>query len=99
MMKSREGAGRLKGEILSENCPHCGAPVHWPSGVTSFLLCQSCSSSLDTTKDTVALMEWKCPKGEQKKILFTLSIGTKGRLNDTEYLIIGAVRFAEISSL
>ena len=46
----RESAGRLKGEILSENCPHCGAPVHWPSGVISFLLCQSCGSSLNTTK-------------------------------------------------
>lgn len=93
----RESAGRLKGEILSENCPHCGSPVHWPSGVTSFLLCQSCGSSLNTTKDTVALMEANAQRKEQEN-LFTLSIGTKGRLNDTEYLIIGAVRFAEISS-
>ena len=93
----RESAGRLKGEILSENCPHCGAPVHWPSGVTSFLLCQSCGSSLNTTKDTVALMKANVERKEQEN-LFTLSIGTKGRLNDTEYLIIGAVRFAEISS-
>lgn len=93
----RESAGRLKGEILSENCPHCGAPVHWPSGVTSFLLCQSCGSSLNTTKDTVALMKANVQRKEQEN-LFTLSIGTKGRLNDTEYLIIGAVRFAEISS-
>ena len=93
----RESAGRLKGEILSENCPHCGAPVHWPGGVTSFLLCQSCGSSLNTTKDTVALMEANAQRKEQEN-LFTLSIGTKGRLNDTEYLIIGAVRFAEIPS-
>lgn len=93
----RESAGCLKGEILSENCPHCGAPVHWPSGVTSFLLCQSCGSSLNTTKDTVVLMEANAQRKEQEN-LFTLSIGTKGRLNDTEYLIIGAVRFAEISS-
>ncbi|HHX2523355.1 TPA: DUF4178 domain-containing protein [Neisseria subflava] len=93
----RESAGRLKGEILSENCPHCGFPVHWPSGVTSFLLCQSCGSSLNTTKDTVALMEANAQRKEQEN-LFTLSIGTKGRLNDTEYLIIGAVRFAEIPS-
>lgn len=42
-------------------------------------------------------MEANAQRKEQEN-LFTLSIGTKGRLNDTEYLIIGAVRFVEISS-
>lgn len=88
-------AGRLKGEIHTEACPNCGASVHWPSGVTSFLLCSSCGSSLKTTKDTVELMKENTARQEQQN-LFTLKIGTVGRLNDTEYRVIGAVQYAEI---
>ena len=88
-------AGHLKGEIHAEACPNCGASVHWPSGVTSFLLCSSCGSSLKTTKDTVELMKENTARQEQQN-LFTLDIGTIGRLNDTEYRVIGAVQYAEI---
>ena len=37
------------------------------------------------------------PEEKNKKTCLHFPFGTTGRLNDTEYLIIGAVRFAEIS--
>lgn len=91
----RKSTGRLKNEIRSESCPACGTPVQWPNGATAFLFCPSCGSSLNTSKDTVKLMSANTRKQQQERS-FTLPIGATGRLNDTEYQIIGAVKYTEI---
>ena len=91
----RETAGRLKGSRHSENCPNCGSPVHWLSGLTDFLICPSCGSRLEVGKEKARLITANAMRAAQKN-LFTLPVGKQGRLNGSEYYVMGAVRYAEL---
>ena len=83
----RESAGRLKGEILSENCPHCGAPVHWPSGVTSFLFVSVLRQQFEHDKRYCCVDEGKCPKERTKKTCLRFPL-VRRPSERYEYLII-----------
>ncbi|SPY01964.1 Uncharacterised protein [Neisseria flavescens] len=90
----KESAGRLKGSIASENCPNCGSSVHWVNGLTSHLNCPSCSSELTVGKDKAELITANAMRTAQQS-LFTLPIGSKGRLKKREFYVMGAVIYAE----
>ena len=90
----RESAGRLKGERQSENCPNCGSPVHWISGISSHLICPSCSSELDVSRAKAELMAANTMRQAQEK-LFLLPVGSQGRLKGRDYYVMGAVRYSE----
>ena len=90
----KESAGRLKGSITSENCPNCGSSIHWVNGLTSHLNCQSCGSELAVGKDKAELITANNLRLSQNT-LFTLPIGSTGRLKNKEFHVIGAIRYLE----
>lgn len=90
----KESAGRLKGSITSENCPNCGSSIHWVNGLTSHLNCQSCGSELTVGKDKAELITANNLRLSQNT-LFTLPIGSTGRLKKREFYVMGAIRYAE----
>lgn len=90
----RASAGRLKGTPQSEQCPHCGASVHWVSGLATHILCSSCGSKLEAGTDKVKLIQANQLRREQEK-LFWLPLGKQGRLNNRDYYVMGAVRYSE----
>ena len=65
------------------------------SGVTDFLICPSCGSQLEVGKEKARLITANAMRVSQSK-LFTLPIGTQGRLNDNDYFVMGAVRYSEL---
>ena len=90
----KESAGRLKGSITSENCPNCGSSIHWVNGLTSHLNCQSCGSELAVGKDKAELITANNLRLSQNT-LFTLPVGSTGRLKNKEFHVIGAIRYLE----
>ncbi|ULJ63536.1 DUF4178 domain-containing protein [Wielerella bovis] len=94
----RQSAGSLKGTRHSENCPSCGSPVHWITGATQTVICPSCSSDLDTSGNTAKLIEANAMRNAQQQAL-TLPLGKQGKINGRLYMVVGAVRKEEISSL
>lgn len=92
--KIRESAGRLKGSITSENCPNCGSSIHWVNGLTSHLNCQSCGSELAVGKDKAELITANNLRLSQNT-MFTLPVGSTGRLKNKEFHVIGAIRYLE----
>lgn len=90
----KESAGRLKGSITSENCPNCGSSIHWVNGLTSHLNCQSCGSELAVGKDKAELITANNLRLSQNT-MFTLPVGSTGRLKNREFYVMGAVRYAE----
>ena len=90
----KESAGRLKGSITSENCPNCGSSIHWVNGLTSHLNCQSCGSELAVGKDKAELITANNLRLSQNT-MFTLSVGSTGRLKNKEFHVIGAIRYLE----
>lgn len=89
-----ESAGRLKGSIAAEDCPNCGSPVHWVGGLATHLNCPSCGSEIEIDQNKARLIAADNMQKAQKN-LFTLPVGTQGRLNNRPYHVIGAVRYAE----
>ena len=90
----KESAGRLKGSITSENCPNCGSSIHWVNGLTSHLNCQSCGSELAVGKDKAELITANDLRLSQNT-MFTLPVGSTGRLKNKEFHVIGAIRYLE----
>ncbi|RKV72240.1 MAG: DUF4178 domain-containing protein [Neisseria sp.] len=90
----KESAGRLKGSITSENCPNCGSSIHWVNGLTSHLNCQSCGSELAVGKDKAELITANNLRLSQNT-MFTLPVGSTGRLKNKEFHVIGAIRYLE----
>ena len=90
----KESAGRLKGSITSENCPNCGSSTHWVNGLTSHLNCQSCGSELAVGRDKAELITANNLRLSQNT-MFTLPVGSTGRLKNKEFHVIGAIRYLE----
>lgn len=90
----RETAGRLKGSRQAEDCPNCGAPVHWVNGMAEHIVCPSCASRLQASEDKINLIEANHMRQAQEK-LFMLPVGSKGRLKNRDYYVMGAVRYSE----
>ena len=89
-----ESAGRLKGTRQSENCPNCGSPVHWINGATNHVICPSCASELDTSKEKAELIQAHNRRKAQDKS-FTLPLGAQGTIKNKTYTVIGVVRKEE----
>lgn len=92
-----ESAGRLKGTRKSENCPHCGSPVHWIDGLADNILCPSCGSDLEAAGGKVRLIEADAMRAAQQQAL-TLPVGSSGTLFYRPYTVIGAVLKEEIGA-
>ncbi|MGF6147597.1 NAD-dependent DNA ligase C4 zinc finger domain [Kingella potus] len=85
-----QSAGRLKGSRQSENCPHCGSPVHWISGMADNILCPSCGSDLEAVGGKIELIEANAMREAQQQAL-TLPVGSSGTLGGKTYTVIGAL--------
>lgn len=94
----RQQAGSLKGTRHSENCPNCGSPIQWISGVTQTVICPSCGSDLDLSEGKAALRTAHFMRQAQDTGL-TLKIGTTGVIRGHKYTVIGAVRYEEIDGI
>ena len=90
----QESAGRLKGTRQSENCPHCGSPIQWVSGMTHTVICPSCASELDTSKEQAQLIQANSRRKAQDQS-FTLPLGAQGKINQKTYIVMGVVRKEE----
>ena len=86
----KESTGRLKGSRQSENCPNCGSPVHWVSGLADNILCPSCGSDLEAVDGKVELIEANAMREAQQEAL-TLPVGSSGTLKGKTYTVIGAL--------
>ena len=89
-----ETAGKLKGSRASGNCPHCGSPVQWLSGLTDTILCPSCGSDLASDGKGLALRQ----KSARRVISedHTLPLGAEATIHGTHYTLIGVVRKIEV---
>ena len=85
-----ESTGRLKGTRQSENCPNCGSPVHWISGLADNILCPSCGSDLEAVGGKIELVEANAMREAQQQAL-TLPVGSSGTLGGKTYTVIGAL--------
>ncbi|EGZ43879.1 DUF4178 domain-containing protein [Neisseria wadsworthii] len=90
-----QAAGSLKGVREAENCPNCGSPVQWVSGLTDLVICPSCGSELDTSGGKAELIQANTMRKAQEKA-FTLPLGSRGKINNKTYTVIGALRKDEL---
>jgi uncharacterized Zn finger protein (UPF0148 family) len=88
-----KGAGRLRGAILNLSCPGCGAPLAYPTGAASQLVCPSCATRSDATGDQAVIVE----KGKQlDQLATTLPLGDQARIDGADYTFIGVLRCREV---
>lgn len=93
----RSKAGKIKGQRQSENCPSCGSPIQWISGIASHIICPSCGSELDTSNGKAQYIAAANMRQAQQNAL-TLPIGKSGKLNQYHQTVIGAIHYEELSS-
>ena len=89
-----ETAGKLKGSRASGNCPHCGSPVQWLSGLTDTILCPSCGSDLASDGKGLALRQKSARRAISED--HTLPLGAEATIHGTHYTLIGVVRKIEV---
>ena len=89
-----ETAGKLKGSRASGNCPHCGSPVQWLSGLTGTILCPSCGSDLASDGKGLALRQKSARRAISED--HTLPLGAEATIHGTHYTLIGVVRKTEV---
>lgn len=92
----RAQTGKIKGQRHSENCPNCGASLHWPLGAATHLVCASCGSELAVKDDKAQLLAANTMRQAQQAAL-PLPLGKQGKINNTLYTVIGVIRQEEIS--
>ena len=79
------GAGK-KVKVSAFDCPHCGAPLTIHSDAIRSLTCPSCSSLIGLENQKLQLLA----KAKAKlRITPWLPLGSKGRLKDVDWEIIG----------
>ena len=88
-----ETAGKLKGSRASGNCPHCGSPVEWISGLTGTILCPSCGSDLASNDKGLALRQKSARRAASEA--HTLPLGAEATIHNVRYTLIGVVHKTE----
>jgi hypothetical protein len=76
------------------NCPSCAAPLNLTSDKTQSYGCPSCGSLLDTSSKNVQLVT---KAKEAMNYPLRIPLGSKGRLDDLEWEVIGHMRRASDS--
>lgn len=94
----RQSAGSLKGSRMAENCPSCGSPIHWVGGMSDTVICGSCGSDIAVSEGKAKLRQANAMRQAQDQAL-SLPIGRKGKIRGNQYVVIGAVRKEELSSM
>ena len=89
-----ETAGKLKGSRASGNCPHCGSPVEWISGLTGTILCPSCGSDLTSDGKGLTLRQKSARRAASET--HTLPLGAEATIHNVRYTLIGVVRKIEV---
>ncbi|MBI5233027.1 MAG: DUF4178 domain-containing protein [Deltaproteobacteria bacterium] len=76
-------------------CPSCGGPFSMRTpGHTASVACGYCGSVIDATNRTLQLL---CKVKSKMKIMPLLPIGSRGKLFDVEWEVIGFMRRADVS--
>jgi hypothetical protein len=89
IVRSEEG---LRPQAI--HCPSCGGSVELrDSQGTAMVVCQFCGSGLDVSQPGAASLLYQ---SEKRKLGAPLQIGARGRLQGTEWTIVGRVRYREL---
>lgn len=86
----KEISGKYRGRVDSLLCPHCGTAIAYLPGVTPAIVCQSCQTPLDASTPTVEVL--RTGEAASRRYLFTLPIGSTGKLGGRELRVLGAMR-------
>jgi uncharacterized Zn finger protein (UPF0148 family) len=89
----QRSAGRLRGAIVSLACPGCGAPLAYPAGVASQLVCPACATRTDVSGDQAVVLG---KERENRTRATTLALGDQAKIDGTAYLLIGLMRCREV---
>ena len=92
----RSQAGYIKGSNKRGKCPNCGGEILWISGITDYVLCQYCRSKLDMSEEA-ALQKNNSERRQQQERQLTIKIGSKARINNENWWVLGAVVLFEVS--
>ncbi|MBI0182153.1 DUF4178 domain-containing protein [Snodgrassella sp. W8158] len=91
----RSQAGYVKGSTKRGKCPSCGGEILWVSGVTDYVLCQYCHGQMDMSEDA-ALQKNVSEKREWYERQLTIKIGSKARINNEDWWVLGAMILVEL---
>lgn len=97
VQQMRMQTGKIKGQRHADHCPNCGSSIQWPIGVVSHLVCASCASELAIEDEKAKLLAANSMRQAQQAAL-SLPLGKQGKIQETTYTVIGAVRKEEITS-
>jgi hypothetical protein len=89
LKESTPGSGPTETGLRAFDCPTCGAAIELCSTAIQRVACTGCGSLLDAEDRRLNLVE---RAHNQLNITPTLAIGSKGRLRNVEYEVIGFLR-------
>lgn len=79
--------------IENFNCPSCGAPHSVVGGVRSkVLVCEYCGSAVDLSSSKLEVIWQELSMRRQLQMGTEIPLGSKGRIDDLDYTIIGYVK-------
>lgn len=92
-LRSREeiiaSAGRVRGQLLSLDCPQCAAPISVAAAVATQVVCSACGSVVDCSGERAEVIEAHKRTARFKS---SLPLGTSGQLAGARYTVIGILR-------
>ena len=92
-LRSREdiiaSVGRVRGQLLTMDCPNCAAPVSPAAAVATQVICSACGSLLDCSGERAEVIE-----AHKRAVRFksSLPLGARGQLAGGKYTVIGIMR-------
>lgn len=88
----KTSAGKYKGKVDALECPSCGSSIKYLPGVTTTLVCQSCSSQIDAASPKAQVLE----AGKQMaQVHTTLELGSTAMIDGAKQQIIGVMQRAD----
>ncbi len=89
-------AGRFKGKIDNLACPACGGNIKFSPGLTTHVICPACSTPLDTSGKTAAVISAaQTATLKLSSIKTPITLGDKATIDGQRYDLLGILRRQE----
>ena len=84
----KASAGKYRGKLDALDCPQCGSAIGYVPGVTTNLVCPSCSAQLDAAGPKAQVLA----AGQRvEQVRTTIALGAQAKINGEDYQVIGAM--------
>jgi hypothetical protein len=84
----KASAGKYRGKIDALDCPQCGSAIGYVPGVTTNLVCPSCSAQLDAAGPKAQVL---AAGARVEQVRTTIALGAQAKINGSDYQVIGAM--------